>query len=67
MKIARALLCPSLLGTLTGALPAAAQGCSNKNIRMVVAFPTGASYLLAILVSERLRKSLGQTAVPDFQ
>jgi tripartite-type tricarboxylate transporter receptor subunit TctC len=67
MKIARALLCLSLLSTLAGALPAAAQGYPNKSIRMIVAFPTGASYLLAILVSERLRKSLGQPVVPDFR
>jgi len=67
MKTAKALLCLSLLATLVGALPAAAQDYPSKSIRMLVAFPTGASYLLAILVAERLRKSLGQPVVPDFR
>lgn len=67
MRTARALLCLSLLATLAGALPAQAQSYPNKTIRMIVAFPTGASYLLAILASEGLRRELGQPVVPDFR
>ncbi len=67
MKTVRALMCLWLLAILAGALPAAAQEYPRKSIRMIVAFPTGASYLLAILTSERLRKEFGQPVVPDFR
>jgi tripartite-type tricarboxylate transporter receptor subunit TctC len=44
-----------------------AQKYPEKTVRMVVAFPTGASHILAILVSEKLREGLGQPFVPDFK
>jgi tripartite-type tricarboxylate transporter receptor subunit TctC len=52
---------------LACALPASAQKYPEKPVRMIVAFPTGASHILAILVSEKLRDALGQGVVPDFR
>jgi tripartite-type tricarboxylate transporter receptor subunit TctC len=49
------------------ALPAPAQKYPDKPIRLVVAFPTGAPYILALLLSEKLRDPLGQPVVPDFR
>jgi tripartite-type tricarboxylate transporter receptor subunit TctC len=50
------------------ACPAAfAQKYPEKNVRLVVAFPTGAPYILALLMSEKLREPLGQSVVPDFR
>jgi tripartite-type tricarboxylate transporter receptor subunit TctC len=34
---------------------------------MIVAFPTGAPQLLALLLSDKLREPLGQPVVPDFR
>ncbi len=48
-------------------LPALAQKYPDKPIRLVVAFPTGAPYILALLLSEKLRDPLGQPVVPDFR
>src|SRR5688572_11573445 len=58
--------CFTLLAALATA-PAAAQKYPEKSVRMVVAFPTGASYILAVLASEKLREGLGQPFVPDFR
>jgi tripartite-type tricarboxylate transporter receptor subunit TctC len=50
------------------AAPAApAQKYPDKPIRLVVAFPTGSPYILALLLSEKLRDPLGQPVVPDFR
>lgn len=49
------------------ASPAAAQKYPEKNTRLIVAFPTGASQILGILVSEKLGAALGQPVVPDFR
>jgi tripartite-type tricarboxylate transporter receptor subunit TctC len=57
----------ALLGLLACALPAAAQKYPDKSIRMIVAFPTGAAHILSLLISEKLRESLGQPVVPDFR
>lgn len=66
MHISRAPLCIALLAML--ACPAAfAQKYPAKNVRLVVAFPTGAPYILALLMSEKLREPLGQSVVPDFR
>ena len=43
------------------------QGFPTKPLRLVVAFPTGAPYILALLLSEKLREPLGQPVVPDFR
>ena len=56
--LAAALACP---------LTAPAQKYPDKPIRLVVAFPTGAPQILALLLSEKLRDPLGQPVVPDFR
>jgi len=61
----RAILLVAAL--LAGAAPAAAQKYPDRSIRLVVAFPTGASYILGMLLSEKLREPLGQPVVPDFR
>ncbi len=48
-------------------LPAPAQKYPDKPLRLVVAFPTGSPYILALLLSEKLRDPLGQPVVPDFR
>jgi tripartite-type tricarboxylate transporter receptor subunit TctC len=67
MRTASAPLCLALLAPLACPLPVLAQKYPEKSIRMVVAFPTGAPYILALLISEKLRESLGQSVVPDFR
>jgi len=44
-----------------------AQKYPEKSIRMVVAFPTGAPYVIALMVADRLREPLGQSITPDFK
>src|SRR5690349_15770226 len=46
---------------------APAQKYPDKPIRLVVAFPTGAPYILALMLSDKLREPLGQPVVPDFR
>ena len=67
MRFLRMPACIALLALLACPLSAAAQKYPEKPIRLVVAFPTGAPYLLAILMSEKLREALGQPVVPDFR
>jgi tripartite-type tricarboxylate transporter receptor subunit TctC len=67
MKVVRDLMPLALLAGVGVSLPLAAQTYPEKSIRMIVAFPTGASQLVAITVSERLREALGQGVVPDFR
>ena len=57
----------ALLSVLAQPGTAAAQKYPEKPIRVVVAFPTGASQILGLLVSEKLREALKQPAVPDFR
>lgn len=52
---------------LASALPASAQKYPEKQIRLVVAFPTGAPQVLALLLSDKLRDPIGQSVVPDFK
>ncbi len=61
----RALLVAAALIAATA--PATAQKYPDKAVRLVVAFPTGASYILGMLLSEKLREPLGQPVVPDFR
>ena len=56
-----------LFALLAFPLQVAAQKYPEKSIRLVVAFPTGASYIVALLVSDKLREALGQSVVPDFR
>lgn len=44
-----------------------AQKYPERSVRMVVAFPTGAAYILGVLASEKLREATGQPFVPDFR
>jgi tripartite-type tricarboxylate transporter receptor subunit TctC len=67
MRTVRRLRCLALLALLACALPAAAQKYPDRSIRMIVAFPTGAPQILSLLLSEKLRESLGQAVVPDFR
>ena len=67
MSAAKASLCLALLFVFASALPAAAQKYPEKNVRLIVAFPTGASQILGILVSEKLGAALGQPVPADFR
>ncbi len=51
---------------LAAPAPSLAQKYPDKPIRLVVAFPTGSPYILALLLSDKLREPLGQPVVPDF-
>lgn len=53
-----ALVCPQF---------SAAQKYPEKNVRLIVPFPTGASQILGYLVSEKLAEALGQPVVVDFR
>ena len=66
MTAARASLCLALL-VFAVSLSATAQKYPEKNVRLIVAFPTGASQILGILVSEKLGAALGQPVVADFR
>ena len=46
---------------------AAAQKYPEKNVRLIVPFPSGASQILGILVAEKLTEALGQPVVVDFR
>lgn len=61
----RLLLCAATL--FACALPAAAQKYPDRQVRLVVAFPSGAPHLISLLLSEKLREQMGQPVVPDFR
>ncbi|MFN9488451.1 MAG: tripartite tricarboxylate transporter substrate binding protein [Betaproteobacteria bacterium] len=52
---------------LAAAAPVLAQKYPERNVRLIVPFPTGASQILGLLVSERLGAALGQPVVADFR
>ena len=60
-------LAVALAAAIAFAAPVSAQKYPDKPIRLVVAFPTGAPHILALLLSEKLREPLGQPVVPDFR
>jgi tripartite-type tricarboxylate transporter receptor subunit TctC len=66
MSAVKASLCLVML-VFACALPASAQKYPEKNVRLIVAFPTGASQILGILVSEKLGAALGQPVPADFR
>jgi tripartite-type tricarboxylate transporter receptor subunit TctC len=66
MSAAKALLSLAVL-MFAYPLPASAQKYPEKNVRLIVAFPTGASQILGLLVGEKLGAALGQPVVPDFR
>jgi tripartite-type tricarboxylate transporter receptor subunit TctC len=67
MKTVRGVIGLVVLAAFVYAPPALAQKYPDKSIRMIVAFPTGAPQILSLLLSEKLRESLGQAVVPDFR
>ena len=67
MRFMKAPLSLALLALLACPLPALAQNYPEKNIRLVVAYATGPSYTVSLLLAEKLRESFGQTIVPDFR
>ena len=67
MRTLKAPLSLALLVLLACPLPALAQKYPEKSIRLLVGFSTGAPYILALLISDKLRESLGQSVVPDFR
>ena len=67
MRTARLQLCLALAALWAASLPVAAQKYPEKAVRMVVAFPTGASHILGVLTGEKLREATGQPFVPDFR
>ena len=48
-------------------MPAAAQKYPEKNVRIVVAFATGAPQILGLHLAEKLRDAWGLPVVPDFR
>ena len=67
MRTAKVPLCLALLALLACPIGASAQKYPEKPIRMIVAFPTGASQILALLLADKLRDAVGQGVVPDFR
>ena len=67
MSTSRIPFCLALLAALAVTPSAIAQKYPEKPVRMIVAFPTGASHILALLVAEKMREGLGQGVVPDFR
>src|SRR5450759_115774 len=67
MRTSKAPLWLALLALLACPLPVLAQKYPEKSIRLVVGFSTGAPYILALLVADKLRESMGQPVVPDFR
>ena len=67
MRTSKAPLWLALLALLACPLPVLAQKYPEKSIRLLVGFSTGAPYILALLISDKLRESLGQSLVPDFR
>lgn len=60
------LIIPALLACAFS-FPATAQKYPERNIRLIVAFPTGAAQILGLLVADKLGAALGQPVVPDFR
>lgn len=67
MRILSVLVWLAVVAALGTPHAALAQKYPDKSIRLVVAFPTGAPYVLALLLSDKLRESMGQSVVPDFK
>jgi len=67
MRTLKAPVCLALLAVLACPLPVLAQKYPGKSIRLVVGYQTGVSYILALLLSDKLRESIGQPVVPDFR
>lgn len=57
----------ALLALLAYPFTAFGQKYPDRPIRLVVAFPTGASQILGLLVAEKMREAFRQPAIPDFR
>lgn len=66
MTAARTSLCLVLLACAFSG-PVTAQKYPERNVRVIVPFPTGASQILGLLVAEKLGAALGQTVIADFR
>ncbi len=58
---------PWLLVAMAPPLVATAQPYPAKPLRLIAPFPTGASQILAHLISEKLNETLGQPVVVDYR
>lgn len=58
---------PRFLVAMALPLAAAAQTYPAKPLRLIAPFPTGASQILAHLISEKLNETLGQPVVVDYR
>jgi len=67
LRLALLACAVSFAVSLSIALPAAAQKYPERNVRVIVAFPTGASQILGLLVAEKLGAALGHTVIADFR
>jgi tripartite-type tricarboxylate transporter receptor subunit TctC len=67
MIAARLRIVLAVLGFIAFAPVALAQKFPEHPVRVVVAFPTGASQILGLLVSEKLRDAWRQPVIPDFK
>ncbi len=67
MRILKIPLSLALLALLTCPAQVLAQKYPEKNIRLMVGYQTGVVYMLALLIADKLRESVGQTIVPDFR
>jgi tripartite-type tricarboxylate transporter receptor subunit TctC len=56
-----------LAAALLAAPLATAQKYPEKNVRLVVPFPSGASHILGVLMGEKLTEALGQPVIADFR
>lgn len=63
----KAIALLSVIAALACSAQATAQKYPEKSIRLVTAFPSGVPYVLALLLSEKLRESFEQPVVPDFK
>lgn len=65
----KAGLCAALVASACVFTPCTttAQKYPEKNVRLIVAFPTGASQILGLLVAEKLGAALAQPVVADFR
>ncbi len=66
MRTLKAPLWFALLVLLACPLPVLAQNYPEKSIRLVAGFH-GVSYMLTLLIADKLRESIGQPIVPDFR
>ena len=67
MRILKAPLSVALLVLLACPLPVLAQKYPERGIRLVAGFQAGGSYVLALLLADKLRDAVGQSVAPEFR